>query len=105
MEHRIVFKILLLVFKFLNNLATTYISDILTQYSPSRSLMSSKIRLLVVPRSIQKTYGDRVFAVAGPRLWNALPIHKSQDLPFFFFKKKSLFVIIFLNLCYFCLSL
>ena len=72
-EHRIVFKILLLVFKSLNDLAPTYISDLLTQYIPSRSLRSSNQSLLVVPRSIQKTYGDRAFAVAGPRLWNALP--------------------------------
>ena len=74
-EHRIVFNILLLVFKSLNNLAPSYISDLLTPYIPSRSLRSSSQSLLVVPRSIQKCYGDRAFAVAAPRLWNALPIH------------------------------
>ena len=78
MEHRIVFKILLLVFKSLNNLAPSYISDLLTPYIPSRSLRSSNQSLLVVPRSIQKSYGDRAFAVAAPRLWNALPIHMRQ---------------------------
>ena len=40
----------------------------LTQYSPSRSLMSSNQCLLVVTRSIQKTYGHTALAVAGPRL-------------------------------------
>ena len=74
-EHRIVFKILLLV---LNNLAPSYISDLLTPYIPSRSLRSSSQSLLVVPRSIQKSYGDRAFAVTAPRLWNALPIHMRQ---------------------------
>ena len=78
MEHRIVFKILLLVFKSLNNLAPSYISDLLTPYIPSRSLRSSNQSLLVVPRSIQKSYGDRAFAVAAPRLWNALPIRMRQ---------------------------
>ena len=77
-EHRILFKILLLVFNSLNNLAPTYTSNLLTQYSPSLSLRSSNQFLLVVPRSIQKTYGDRAFAVAGPSLWNALPIHMRQ---------------------------
>ena len=78
MEHRIVFKILLLVFKSLNNLAPSYISDLLTPYIPSRSLRSSNQSLLVVPRSIRKSYGDRAFAVAAPRLWNALPIRMRQ---------------------------
>ena len=77
-EHRIVFKILLLVFKSLNNLVPSYISDLLTPYIPSRSLRSSSQSLLVVPRSFQKSYGDRALAVAAPRLWNALPIHMRQ---------------------------
>lgn len=77
-EHRIVFKILLLVFKSLNNLAPPSLSDLLTPYIPSRSLRSSKQFLLVVPRSNQKSYGDRAFAVAAPQLWNALPIHMRQ---------------------------
>ena len=42
-EHRIVFKILLLVFKSLNNLAPSYISDLLTPYIPSGSFRSSVV--------------------------------------------------------------
>ena len=72
------YQILLLVFKSLNNLAPSYISDLLTPYILSRSLRSSNQSLLVVPRSIQKSYGDRAFAVAAPRLWIALPIHMKQ---------------------------
>lgn len=72
------FQFLLLVFKSLNNLAPTRISDLLTQYIPSPSFRSSNQSLLVVPRSTQKTYGDRAFAMAGPRLWNALPICMRQ---------------------------
>ena len=66
-EHRIVFKILLLVFKSLNILVPSYISDLLTPYIPSRSLRSSNQSLRVVPRSSQKSYGDRAFAMAAPR--------------------------------------
>lgn len=76
-EHCTDFKILL-VFKSLNNLAPSYLSDLLTLSIPSHSLRSSKQSLLVVPRSIQKSYGDRAFAVAAPQLKNALPIHIRQ---------------------------
>ena len=77
-EQRITFKILLFVFKSLNGLAPFYLSDLISTYIPSRSLRSASLSLLHVPRSNQKTYGDRAFAVAAPRLWNALPIQMRQ---------------------------
>ena len=77
-EQRITFKILLFVFKSLNGLAPFYLSDLISTYVPSRSLRSASLSLLHVPRSNQKTYGDRAFAVAAPRLWNALPIQMRQ---------------------------
>ena len=40
----------------------------------SRSLRSSCKEYLVVPRSRLKTYGDRAFSFAGPKLWNDLPL-------------------------------
>ena len=72
------FKILLFVFKSLNGLAPFYLSDLISTYVPSRSLRSASLSLLHVPGSNQKTYGDRAFAVAAPRLWNALPIQMRQ---------------------------
>ena len=77
-EQRITFKILLFVFKSLNGLAPFYLSDLISTYVPSRSLRSASLSLLHVPGSNQKTYGDRAFAVAAPRLWNALPIQMRQ---------------------------
>ena len=77
-EQRITFKILLFVFKSLNGLAPFYLSDLISTYVPSRSLRSASLSLLHVPRSNQKTYGDRAFAVGAPRLWNALPIQMRQ---------------------------
>ena len=77
-EQRITFKILLFVFKSLNGLAPFYLSDLISTYVPSRSLRSASLSLLHVPRSNQKTCGDRAFAVAAPRLWNALPIQMRQ---------------------------
>ena len=77
-EQRITFKILLFVFKSLNGLAPFYLSDLISTYVPSRGLRSASLSLLHVPRSNQKTCGDRAFAVAAPRLWNALPIQMRQ---------------------------
>lgn len=72
-EQRIIFKILLLTFKVLNNLSPSYIRDLLQTYKPSRSLRSSTMNLLVIPRSRLKFYGDRAFSVCAPKLWNHLP--------------------------------
>jgi hypothetical protein len=72
---RIQFKVILMVFKALNNLAPEYISDLLVRKTDSsRSLRSNQQNLLVVPRSHSVTYGDRSFRCAGPVLWNNLPI-------------------------------
>ncbi len=72
---RIEFKILLYVFKSINNLAPSYLSDQLYPYNPSRNLRSGDQRLLSVPRSRIKHRVDRAFVVAGPRLWNSLPAY------------------------------
>jgi len=56
---RIQFKVLLFVFKALNGLAPTYITELVQPYSVQRSLRSSKQGLLLVPRSRLKQRGDR----------------------------------------------
>ena len=55
-EQRIVFKILLLTFKSLNDLVPSYIRDLLETYTPSRNLRSSTSNLLVTPRSRLKFF-------------------------------------------------
>ena len=74
-KFRIDFKILLFVYKALNNLAPQYLTDLLCLYTPSRTLRSSDHCLLIVPRSRLKKRGDRAFATAGPKLWNSLPLY------------------------------
>ena len=74
-KQRIVFKTLLITYKALNGKAPRYLSDLLTQYKPSRSLRSADLHLLETPKSRTKTYGDRRFAAMAPRLWNNLPIN------------------------------
>ena len=82
---RIDFKILLITFKALSDLAPLYISDLLKPYTPQRTLRSSDKLLLQVPYSKLRTKGDRAFAVRAPTLWNALPleIRLAESVPRF----------------------
>ena len=71
-SQRIVFKLMLIVHKSFNNIAPIYISELLKVYTPLRNLRSSNMLLLKEPTS-KRTWGDRSFSVAAPRLWNHLP--------------------------------
>ena len=51
----------------------SYISNLLSFCSSSYSLRSCSNKLLQVPRSKLKSYGDRRFSIAGPKLWNSIP--------------------------------
>ena len=86
---RIEYKIILLCFKSLNNLAPKYLSDLLIPYKKDRDLRSASKGNLEKPKTKLKTYGDRSFAYAAPTLWNGLPedFHAIKDLDTF---KKSL---------------
>lgn len=73
-QYRIHYKILLLVYKSLNNLAPAYLSDLLHPYTSNRELRSGKKSLLHIPRTRLKKRGNRAFEGVGPTLWNNLPI-------------------------------
>ena len=74
-EYRLKFKILLHVFKLINGLSPTYLTDLITHHPvPSRSLQSTDSNLLFLPRTFS-AFGDRWFSACGPLLWNALPPH------------------------------
>ena len=70
-SQRVVFKLMLIVHKYFNNIAPIYISE-LQVYTPSRNLRSSNMSLLKEP-TLKRTWGDRSFSVAAPRVWNHLP--------------------------------
>ena len=73
-QYRIDYKIVLLVFKALHDLAPDYISDLLElKDNRNHNLRSNVQRLLVVPKSKRKSISDRNFAVMAPSLWNSLP--------------------------------
>ena len=64
-HYRIMFKILLITYKALNNLASPYIRDLLIPYIPCRQLGSSSKNLLYIPRFNLRSYGARSFSVAA----------------------------------------
>ena len=88
-KQRIVFKVLLIVFKCLNGSGPPYLSELLTAYTNSelrQSLRSSCQHNLAVPRSFSKC-GDRSFSVCGPSLWNSLPLDIKNSPSVATFKK------------------
>ncbi len=60
-QFRISYKILLLAYKALNDLAPAYLTNLLSRYNPTRSLRSQNSGLLVVPRMAKSTKGGRTF--------------------------------------------
>ena len=74
-DKRIKFKILLHIYKALNDLSPVYLTECIAIHLPSREGLRSSVDTtrLVVPRSTRRI-GDRSFSVYGPSLWNQLPI-------------------------------
>ena len=68
------FKILLLNFKALHQQAPTHIQDLVTRYSPLRTLRSfSTLHVCMNPSNFNlKSYGSRALPAAAPDLWNSL---------------------------------
>ncbi len=73
-KQRIELKIVVFVFKALRGLAPAYLSDLLRYHNPSRGLRSGNLGVLSVRRSRLKHRGDCAFTIAGPKLWNSLPV-------------------------------
>ncbi len=67
------YKIVLLTYKALNDLAPAYLTNLLSRYNPTRSLRSQNSGLLVIPRIAKSTKGGRTFSYLAPKLWNSLP--------------------------------
>ena len=86
-HYRIQYKTLLLTWKGLNNMAPSYITELLTPYTLTRSLRSSDKSLLVVPRT-KSSLGDRAFSVVAPKLWNSLPTDLRQATSLHHFKRE-----------------
>ena len=73
---RVTFKVCTLVFRVISGTAPDYLKDLITVYNPQSRLRSSQQgTLLVKPAVKTKSYGERRFSIAGPALWNELPMN------------------------------
>ena len=90
-SERIKFKFILLTFKALHQQCPTYIQDLETRYSPSRTLRSSSTLRPNPVKFKLKSYGSRALAVSAPDLWNSLPdnIRSCDNLSIFKAKLKT----------------
>ena len=75
-KNRIIFKLLLLTYKALNDKGPTYLKDLFTFYKPSLNLRSSSDPLiLIVPKTSLKRFGDKSFSVTAAKEWNKMPFN------------------------------
>ena len=96
-EARIHFKIAVLVFKSLNQLAPKYLQELVTNYKNPRDVLRSENSHTINKKSTtQRWCGDRSFAFAAGHIWNKLPINLRKcknfdslknDLKTYLFKK------------------
>ncbi len=91
-RQRIEYKILLLTYKALNNLAPMYLSDLL-QCRVDWGSRSDNTLLLVDPKIHRVTFGGRAFFKAAPVLWNSIPPSLQASASVARFKKKHISVI------------
>lgn len=73
-RQRITFKVAVLTYRAIHGQAPVYLQELVEIYRPARNLRSADSNTLSVPASRLRTVGDRRFAFAAPRTWNALPL-------------------------------
>jgi len=84
-EWRVHFKLATLAYKALHIVQPPYLSELLQQYEPTRTLRSSSSFQLFVPRH-NLEFGSRAFRISAPKIWNLLPaanIRNSPSIPTF----------------------
>lgn len=85
-DQRIKYKLCVMMFKAMHELAPNYIRELITPHVPTRTLRSEEHKLLTVPRT-RTAYGERSMSVAGPRVWNTLPLSIRQCETYELFKR------------------
>ena len=79
-EARITYKIALMTYRAINLSGPSYLSDLISIYTPTRSLRSSADTLTLTPPSTNRSFGERSFSFAAPSIWNNLPLSiRSSD--------------------------
>ena len=86
------FKLLLLTFKSLNDVAPPYIEELFVRYRPTKTLRSADEGLLVQTKYNLKAYGFRAFSQAAPKIWNSMPVSLRICCELSAFKSKLFFL-------------
>ena len=84
---RIDYKIALIIYKCLNNLSPSYMSELISKYVPSRALKSGGSSLIVKTMAKYKTLGERAFSINASDVWNSLPLELKNCTSINTFKK------------------
>ena len=75
---RIDYKLAVLTFKCLNNLAPIYLVKLIDKYYPTRTLRSSINSNLLSDKKYEecnyKSPGEQYFVISTPKPWNSLPV-------------------------------
>ena len=87
---RIDFKIMLLVYGCVKGTAPNYLQQLIRKKTTNRTLRSGSKPGIILdePFTKCKTFADRSFSVAGPKLWNKLPADIQLSQSETVFKKK-----------------
>ena len=84
-EQRIMFKILLLVFKCIHGVCST---NLIEKLKYKKYFCRPEDYLKLETTKVTTKYGRRTFGYAGPRLWNALPLEIRTEEEIGCFKRK-----------------
>ena len=84
---RINYKIAVITFKCLHGLAPLYLSELIEEYHPTRTLRSSSQKLLKKKVVKFEKLGKKSFAFSAPEVWNSLPFYLRNEPSLEVFKK------------------
>ena len=89
-QYRIDYKVAMLVFKSIHDMAPKYLTELLTEKKISRLGLCSANRnkLLTIPRTSRKTFTSRAFSVHVPTVCNKLPDHIRTSANYSTFKRE-----------------
>ena len=74
-SHRITYKLCLITWKALHTTRHPYLSELMAQYFPFRSLHSSNTNLLARLSGIANNFSSWAFSISAPVTWNSVPVH------------------------------
>ena len=67
------YKLVLITFKSLHEIAPDYLEEVPKWHQAPRTLRSPSLEMLQLPRTRLKYYGDEELVITAPSLWNAPP--------------------------------